>query len=434
MKSSGLQPIHARAFWNPDPLALDVDEDSLEDIRRSSVLPNTIEPERFYCYVMPASCICEPEIKTVRWYHRTWKWLRHPLESYYHWSGKRQVARYSERYGDQLLKEDGSIDRRAKAHLNRLLKEKLLEKEQHYVKEGIKYLKIYTVTALIIVGIVAGGAIASTTIASGGSLTLPVTGGAVVIAVGTAVIGAGITAGLFAYRIDALRKHQLKGTAEVEVRKFQKLQWAQKEREVAELIANRAIDQCIAELEPLIPERCSITQRKREDIVEVIVESMIHNEVETGYLKAWSIRLAEVTQHLMEDGPEELVEARAEARESAANECDFSPLGLPEAETLLLKEDVVRAVDFQVAKIFASKLVLEPAANIIVPHLRPYFSLAADHHVHIESSRCIRELQQVLDGVPRSHTAAIRRLEQLHRSDRRRLRKLERKLAELQKA
>ena len=78
--------------------------------------------------------------------------------------------------------------------------------------------------------------------------------------------------------------------------------------------------------------------------------------------------------------------------------------------------------------------MLAGALYVIVSHLRPYFSLAADHHVHIESSRCIRELQQVLDGVPRSHTAAIRRLEQLHRSDRRRLRKLERKLAELQKA
>ncbi|MCB1136686.1 MAG: hypothetical protein KDK78_10485, partial [Chlamydiia bacterium] len=342
---------------------------------------------------------------------RVWRWVRSPLRSFYSYRGKKQTAHYKESYGKQLLREDGTIDHSAKKQLEHALNDRLVEKIRHYDEEGVKYLKIYACGVLIVISVVVGGAIVTSTVASGGTATPAVLCAAGGIAATTAIISAIVTATLFAYRIDAKRKHIIKGTADVFVAKFQRDQQHIQEQECARYIAETAFAQALEQILGEEAEWARLSMTKVKDITSVIIQSMVANESKTIFLKKWTASLREATQEALDNPPEELQERLDYVTAEVEKEADNLEY-VDEEEAASAQAIALRAAHYHAAKAWIAPRVLAAAAQPLAEILlAAMYTDDNDLHVHIHSSQALRDLRIALNGVPRPASSVIHLLE-----------------------
>lgn len=388
----------------------------LSDSSSHSSLPHSSLPpdaqNLFVHYLFPPQPP-EPPAPKASSLQRAWKLLSRPLHSYYKWSGKRQAKTYLDRYSQRFIKEDGSIDWRAGKELERLLNDKLLEKESHYVEEGIKYLKIYAGTAVIVIGVVVGGSVITSAVSSGGALTLPATGTAVFVAVLTSAIGATLTASLLAYRIDAVRKHYLKGVCESQVAHYLRQQETQQKQQLAELIASQSIDLAIGAHTDELPERWRIHPRKRKELMAVLVGAMLKNECHTHFLERWGEQLHQELKQASLSGVREMDEARTEAVARAKEKIWEETSHIEKEEREQLQAEVAREVDYQVAKLWLAPQILQPPALEFSHLIAPFLSRSKHkpYYLHCQSSKAIQQLKCALNGIDRPLPDALARLE-----------------------
>lgn len=359
-----------------------------------------------------------------------------PLKTLYEYRGKKQVAHYVEKIGDQLLREDGTVDEAERARLEKALNDKLLEKISHYDEEGRRYLKIYSGAAGTLILIIVGGTLITSTVASGGYLVLPATGAAVGVAATTALIGAVVTAILFAYRVDAKRNFVIKGVAKVKLRQYQNAQQHKLEREVGRLMANIALDKAIFQATGQSVDDCNIRPSKRQVIENTLLQSLIQQERKTSFLRKWSKALMEEARSIAANPPPDLceyVDTQVElGMELILDQVDELDESTAEFTRHLLKQ----ACTYQLAKLeAASRMLVEPASafsDLIAPHL--VLDPGNSKHVRCKSHQVIKTFQSVLGAPDKDLETEVCQLKHKNQWERKKRKKMERQFIQMQQS